>query len=300
MDEKTTYAVVDIETTGGNVQSGDRIIQFGCVLIENDQIVHQFATDVNPLRNIPKEIEHLTGISNKTVATAPYFEDVAATIFNLLEGCVFVAHNIQFDYSFLSEEMVRCGLPPLTLKGIDTVELAQILFPTEPSFTLNDLMNARGIVHTNPHQADSDAYATAELFLLMKQKLLELPLVTVEKITSIASHCTMDTQLFFQTNLAEMKDNSAELPEQLMIKKGLALRKKNVSFEQKNHRERFDYPYTSDEKAALFTPHFELRDTQIRMMDTIQETLTGEKTEHIDIEAPTGIGKTYGYLFPAG
>lgn len=299
MDEKTTYAVVDIETTGGNVQSGDRIIQFGCVLIENDQIVHQFATDVNPLRNIPKEIEHLTGISNKTVATAPYFEDVAATIFNLLEGCVFVAHNIQFDYSFLSEEMVRCGLPPLTMKGIDTVELAQILFPTEPSFTLNDLMNARGIVHTNPHQADSDAYATAELFLLMKQKLLELPLVTVEKITSIASNCTMDTQLFFQTNLAEMKHNIAELPEQLMIKKGLALRKKNVSFEQKNHRERFDYPYTSDEKAALFTPHFELRDTQIRMMDTIQETLTGEKTEHIAIEAPTGIGKTFGYLFPA-
>src|SRR5690606_14690121 len=82
-------------------------------------------------------------------------------------------------------------------------------------------------------------------------------------------------------------------------KKGLALRKKNVSFEQKNHRERFDYAHTSDEKAALFTPHFELRDTQIRMMDTIQETLTGEITEHIAIEAPTGIGRTFGYLFPA-
>lgn len=299
MDEKNTYAVVDIETTGGNVQNGDRIIQFGCVLIENDQIVHQFATDVNPLRNIPKEIEHLTGISNKTVATAPYFEDVAATIYNLLEGCVFVAHNIQFDYSFLSEELVRCGLSPLTLKGIDTVELAQILFPTEPSFTLNDLMNAQGIVHTNPHQADSDAYATAELFLLMKQKLQGLPLVTVEKITSIAVNCTMDTQLFFQTNLAEMKDHIAELPEQLMIKNGLALRKKSVSFEQKNYRERIDYPYTSNKKAALFMPHFELRETQLRMMDTIQETLVSEEQQHIAIEAPTGIGKTFGYLLPA-
>lgn len=299
MNGKTTYAVVDIETTGGNVQSGDRIIQFGCVLIENDQIVHQFATDVNPLRNIPKEIEHLTGISNKTVATAPYFEDVAATIYNLLEGCVFVAHNIQFDYSFLSEELVRCGLPSLTLKGIDTVELAQILFPTEPSFTLNDLMNAQGIIHTNPHQADSDAYATAELFLLMKQKLQSLPLVTVEKITSIAAHCTMDTQLFFQTNLAEMKDDIAGLSDDLIIKKGLALRKKKVSFELKNHRERFDYPYSYNEKAELFKPHFDLRDTQLQMMDAIQETLTAEKPEHIAIEAPTGIGKTFGYLFPA-
>lgn len=53
--EKVTYAVVDIETTGGNVANGDRIIQFGCVLIEEDKIVQQFAIDINPLANIPKK-----------------------------------------------------------------------------------------------------------------------------------------------------------------------------------------------------------------------------------------------------
>ena len=102
LNHKDTYAVVDIETTGGNVASGDRMIQFGCVLIEDDKIVHRFATTINPLTSIPKQIEHLTGLSNKSVALAPYFEDVAATIYNLLEDCIIVAHNIQFDYIFLS------------------------------------------------------------------------------------------------------------------------------------------------------------------------------------------------------
>ncbi|MBM6613732.1 ATP-dependent DNA helicase DinG [Desemzia sp. RIT804] len=299
MDEMTTYAVVDIETTGGNVQSGDRIIQFGCTLIENDQIVHQFATDVNPLRSIPKEIEHLTGISNQSIAHAPYFEDVATTIYNLLDGCIFVAHNIQFDYQFLSEEFVRCGLPPLTLKGIDTVELAQILLPTEPSFTLNDLMNSQNIVHKNPHQADSDAYATAELFLLLKQRLKSLPLVTVEKLASIAPNCTMDTEIFIYSILKEMKQHVADLPENLMIKKGLAIRHKDIPFEQDTYREAKDYPKGQQEKADLFLPQFELRGTQIEMMDAVQQAFASGHKEHLIIEAPTGIGKTFGYLVPA-
>ena len=298
MDEMTTYAVVDIETTGGNVQSGDRIIQFGCALIENNQIVQQFATDVNPLRSIPKEIEHLTGISNQSIVHAPYFEDVATTIYNLLDGCIFVAHNIQFDYHFLSEEFVRCGLPPLNLKGIDTVELAQILLPTEPSFTLNDLMNSQNIVHTNPHQADSDAYATAELFLLLKQTLKSLPLVTVEKLALIAPNCTMDTEIFIHSTLKEMKQQIADLSEDTMIKKGLAIRKKEVPFEQDAYREPKAYPQHQQEKADLFQPQFELRGTQIEMMDAVQETFAAEK-EHLIIEAPTGIGKTFGYLVPA-
>ena len=69
--EKVTYAVVDIETTGGNVASGDRIIQFGCVLIEDEKIVQQYATDINPLVSISKKIDQLTGITNQKVAHAP-------------------------------------------------------------------------------------------------------------------------------------------------------------------------------------------------------------------------------------
>ena len=129
---KPIYAVVDLETTGTD-PAIDRIIQFGCVLIQDGQVINRFATDINPDRRISKQIQNLTHITNQQVKRAPYFEDVAYTIYNLLTQTVFVAHNIYFDYHFLSQELIRCGMPPLEIPGIDTVELAQVL-PTEAAF----------------------------------------------------------------------------------------------------------------------------------------------------------------------
>lgn len=300
--EKVTYAVVDIETTGGNVASGDRIIQFGCVLIEDEKIVQQYATDINPLVSISKQIEQLTGITNQKVAHAPYFEDVATTIFNLLDGCIFVAHNIQFDYRFLSEEFVRCGLPPLSISGIDTVEIAQILLPTEPSFRLNDLAAAFNFSHENPHQADSDAYVTAELFLMLKKKLKQLPLVTVEKLVELAYHCTMQTGQFFKDTLSEMYTERPPLPKQLIVKEGLALQQKTVDYEQRTHRVPVHYPVTNKEKEELFQQKLTMRTPQIKMMDEVydyfSEHQSEHQSEHFAIEAATGTGKTLGYLLP--
>ncbi|BDP57781.1 hypothetical protein EfmJHP36_22600 [Enterococcus faecium] len=99
----------------------------------------RFSIDIHPGRKISKQIQHLTGITNQRVQKAPYFEDVAQTIYNLLADTIFVAHNIYFDYNFLNHELMRCGLPSLKIPGIDTVELAQIFLPTEPSFRLADL-----------------------------------------------------------------------------------------------------------------------------------------------------------------
>lgn len=141
-----TYAVVDIETTGTNPKE-DRIIQFGCVMIEGGRITSRFSIDINPGRKISKQIQHLTGITNRRVQQAPYFEDVAATIYNLLADTIFVAHNIYFDYNFLNQELLRCQTPGLKIPGIDTVELAQIFLPSEPSFRLADLSESLGFIH---------------------------------------------------------------------------------------------------------------------------------------------------------
>lgn len=298
VNHKDTYAVVDIETTGGNVASGDRMIQFGCVLLEGDQVVHRFATNINPLTSIPKQIEHLTGLSNKTVAQAPYFEDVAATIYNLLEGCIIVAHNIQFDYTFLSAELQRCGMPALENKGIDTVELAQVLLPTESSYRLNDLVSKFNIEHTNPHQADSDAAVTAELFLVLKQKLKELPLVTVEKMVELSENLTMETAYFFKMSLAEMKTEWLPLSEAILIKNGLAIKRKQPIFEQKYYRDNVRYPTTVTKKEQLFQTKLTTRNQQIKMMDAVYDYFTSDEMSHFAIEAATGVGKTLGYLLP--
>jgi len=187
MANKTFYAIVDLETTGSQPKKGDRIIQFGCVLVQDGQIVQTFETKLNPLKKIPENIQHLTGITNQMVANAPFFNDVSGFIWNLLQDCVFVAHNVLFDYRFLNEELMRAGFPSLNCPAVDTVELAQILFPKEESYSLTDLSESFDLAHDRPHDAMDNAVATAELFLTYFNKAKELPLVTLEHLLKLSN-----------------------------------------------------------------------------------------------------------------
>ena len=98
------YSVVDLETTGTNVNHGDRIIQIGCVLVQDGEIINHFETKINPREKIPRSIVQLTGIEDKDVRKAPLFEDIAGTIYSLLAETTFVAHNVNFDFPFLNAE----------------------------------------------------------------------------------------------------------------------------------------------------------------------------------------------------
>lgn len=298
MRERQTYAVVDIETTGTD-PSIDRIIQFGCVLIQDGEIVSRFASDINPNQAISKQIQKLTGISNSRVQKAPYFEDVALTIYNLLADTVFVAHNIYFDYSFLTQELVRCGTPKLKIPGIDTVELAQIFLPTEKSFRLGDLSDSLGLIHDNPHQADSDAQVTAELLLLIEDKMRQLPLITMETIDRLSQQTGMDTSAYIHHVYKEMKRDIKPLEKDQHVVSGIALKRKEVSLFEEKLFGKSDFPLKKKAKQKIFTDQFGYRSEQSRMMNLVYEHFT-KTDEHKDlfIEAATGTGKTLGYLFP--
>lgn len=291
-----TFAVVDIETTGTNPKT-DRIIQIGCILIENNQIVGRYATDVNPGQPIPKQIINLTKISPYQVKKAPYFEDIAWTIYHLLSETTFVAHNIHFDYQFLNEEFIRCGLPPLEIPGVDTVELAQIFLPTETSYRLNDLAERFGFEHENPHQALSDAEVTANLLLYIKETAQQLPLITMEKLLELSGATSYQTGQFIAYLLEMMRKNPQVLVDDLQIVHGIALRKKeNKLFEMPlftNH-----YPKTKKEKQSFFYTKMEYRKSQQRLMNLIYQHFTEGTEKNLFIEASTGMGKTIGYLFP--
>ena len=137
------YAVVDLETTGTSVKTGSRIIQIGCVLVQDGQVINEFETKINPRTVVPLTIEQLTGIKNNDVKDAPLFEDVAPTLKSLLDDTIFVAHNVNFDFPFLNAEFERAGEQPLTIPAIDTVTLSQILMPTAPSC---EAMNCAALV----------------------------------------------------------------------------------------------------------------------------------------------------------
>ncbi|MGX7243705.1 helicase C-terminal domain-containing protein [Enterococcus quebecensis] len=297
MNKNQIYAVVDIETTGTD-PTIDRIIQFGCVLIQDGAIISRFATDINPNQAISKQIQNLTGIRNSRVQKAPYFEDVAFTIYNLLADTIFVAHNIYFDYSFLTQELLRCGTPKLNIPGIDTVELAQIFLPTEKSFRLGDLSESLGLIHDNPHQADSDAQVTAELLLLIEARMRRLPLITMETIDQLSQQTGMDTSAYIHQIYAEMKKDIQPLSKEQHVVSGIALRKKEVPlFEEKLYGEHI-FPQKKKAKEKVFANKIGYRSEQSRMMNLVYEHFTKSETKDLFIEAATGTGKTLGYLFP--
>ncbi|SFC41791.1 ATP-dependent DNA helicase DinG [Alkalibacterium subtropicum] len=301
MKKDQLYAVVDIEATGASIGRNERMIQFACVLVKNGEVLETFDSFVNPSRKVSKLIRDLTGISLKDLATAPYFEDIAQLIHRLLEDTIFVAHNVNFDYAFLNECFERIGLPPLTIPAIDTVELAQVLFPKEDSYQLKELTASLGYALNNAHNALFDAQATVYLLNRLDERLCSLPLVTIETLARLSEATTADTSLFFRQALDEMKEEPSDLDDSLVIIDGLALKKPFTQNEQDTYREKHTYPYKDDDKLAqMEAVGLEYRESQNLMMNTVFNYFKQKEPEYVQfIEAPAGLGKTFGYLYPS-
>ncbi|HEX8378570.1 MAG TPA: exonuclease domain-containing protein, partial [Pedobacter sp.] len=156
------YAIVDIETTGGHA-AGNGITEVAIVLHDGEKVTRRYETLINPQKNIPIYISALTGISNEMVIKAPLFSEVAAEIFNLIHDKVFVAHNVNFDYSFLRHHLSVCGYE-LNVKKLCTVRLSRKVFPNLISYSLGKLCKQLDINHHNHHRAGGDAEATSILF----------------------------------------------------------------------------------------------------------------------------------------
>ncbi len=157
--DDATFVVVDLETTG-SVIGVDEIIEIGVVVSRGSRIIEQFETLVWSDRNIPPWVARLTGINNDDLEGAPTFSDVAETLSGLMDGRVFVAHDIRFDLPFLRWEMARRGLRRPAVTGLCTLQLSRLIWPQLTSRSLPDLAKHFDISHDNPHRAADDARAT--------------------------------------------------------------------------------------------------------------------------------------------
>lgn len=288
MTAETVYAVIDLETTGTAYKNGDRIIQFGCALMKKGKIIQTVSQLVNPDGPIPEAVQRLTGISAETVVTAPDFQTVAPMISQLLAGTVIVAHNVNFDYPFLSAALVAAGQPALTNDGIDTVQLAQILMPEAASFRLGDLTAQLNIKHDNPHHADSDAVGTAKLLWQLRKRFLALPSHTQRQLVALGEPLLRETGRVFERWLQPEKP----LPETLMHVGQFVIQRPLPT----PSSAAISYPDTEAAKRKLLRPRFRFRKQQANMMDTIYQNANGDQP--IMVEAGTGLGKTMGYLMP--
>lgn len=159
------YAVIDIETTGGNYRWG-RITEIAIFIHNGKEVTEEYSTLINPLMPIPPFISQLTGITNEMVQDAPTFEEVAPTIASLTEGKIFVAHNSQFDYHFVRHEFRRME-QEYERPTLCTVRLSRKLIPQQPSYSLGKLCNQLGIELQDRHRAGGDAAATVKLLELL-------------------------------------------------------------------------------------------------------------------------------------
>jgi len=159
------YAVVDIETTGGHA-SANGITEVAINIHDESQLVESFTTLINPLQSIPIHITALTGIDNEMVSDAPTFNDVALQIYQLLNDKIFVAHNVNFDYSFLKHHLSAAGYE-LNCRKLCTVRLSRKLLPGKASYSLGKLCSVLQIPIHNRHRAAGDADATSVLFNLL-------------------------------------------------------------------------------------------------------------------------------------
>jgi DNA polymerase-3 subunit epsilon len=148
------YVMLDLETTGGNAVH-DRITEIAAVRIENGLETDRWSTLVNPGVRIPHFIQNLTGITDAMVEDAPTFDEVAERLLTLLEGAVFVAHNVRFDHAFVVNELQRVG-KPLNAKTLCTVRLSRRLYPQYKSHGLDAIMQRHGLHTQARHRAMGD------------------------------------------------------------------------------------------------------------------------------------------------
>ena len=320
---ETVMVSLDLETTGLD-QRSDMIIEIGAVKFRGNEEIEQFSALINPGRDIPPFISDLTGISNQDVADAPSIEAILPDLIEFLGDHPMVGHNVAFDAGFL----VRNGVPPRS-QTFDTYDLTYALLPGAVEYNLGGLGMAFGLVHDNPHRALSDALVTRDLFLLMLEKLTELPPGMLSEFSRLAAASGwttgilagrtldhMDSAAAFQAT-GEVRPDPRELGGRLRVRR---------SSRRQSDPEGFDEPEEIEQTEEIIEPEdsknnpadggasvsdvfgadghlsrelvgFEYRAQQERMAEMVADAI--EDGEHLIVEAGTGVGKSLAYLVPA-
>lgn len=168
--KRQKYCVVDIETNGAKPGTS-QVIEIGAVMFQNGNVVDQFETFVE-CAFLPEYISKITGIEPTDLIGAPSRKEALMQLRGFIEDAVFVAHNADFDYSFLNASFERFGLGNIGNPKLCTIELARRTFESE-RYGLAYLIETLGIETATHHRALSDALCATKV---MQKSFENLPL----------------------------------------------------------------------------------------------------------------------------
>ncbi len=301
------FVAVDLETTGLSPEH-DAITEIGAVRFRQDRVLDTWSTLVNPRRPIPLKIQQLTGISQADVASAPPLPQVLAELRRFAGDHPIVGHNVSFDLAFLNRHgVLNQNLP------VDTFELASILLPEAPRYSLGALADRLGISLPVRHRALEDAMATKDLFLALLERALEMDLEVLQEINRLAARSRWPLRHIFRdlerqrALTASAGSIRAQLLEKGLLDKaamGLVMgrRPREEPLRPAPKPARID----ADALAALLGPEgpfaagfggYEHRPQQVDMLREVAEYFN--EGGQLLVEAGTGTGKSLAYLLPA-
>ena len=181
-----TFVVFDLETTGFS-PSKNQIIEIGAVKVVNGSITERFSTFVNPKVPIPFEIEQLTSINDDMVLDAPTIDEILPKFMEFCQDAVMVAHNADFDMSFIKHNCSALGLE-CEKTVLDTVALSRVLLPALNRFKLDTVAKALNVSLAHHHRAVDDAACTAEIFVRLVEMLRNRGVETMEDLDQMESY----------------------------------------------------------------------------------------------------------------
>ena len=288
------FTAFDLETTGLDAKS-DEIIEIGVACFRDGALVDQYQSLVKPSVPIPPEITQLTGIDQDDVEDAPAIQDLLADISPYFDATPLVAHNAQFDVSFLGKH-----LPLDANLAIDTYELAAIVLPSAPRYNLASLTAGLGIKLERAHRAFDDALATGYLYWQLWEKLCDLPSGLLAEIIEAGRGLNWALRQVFQAALAAGLATRGPRNTRLAFAPDRNIAPP-LDIAQAGHKSlapaAIDRVFAPQGELARRHAAYEQRDQQLLMAREVTRALNDG--ERLMIEAGTGTGKSLAYLIPS-
>ncbi len=287
------FIAIDVETTGLDSKT-DRIIEIGAVKFAGSKITGSFNTFVNPGMALPDPIIRLTGITPGDLSSAPSFGEVADKLLEFIGHSPLCGHQIDFDISFLNEELKRIGKPKLASPEIDTALLSRIIVPEIERFSLKHVAGSLGINLENAHRALFDATASGQVACSLFLKLDTIPVHIRLAMAQFAPASFLKTLLFKSTGNAPAEEGRflCAGADHRPLKK-LAHDGSLTEIPSDAIRNIFEEQGELSKQIRQFS----IRPSQTRMALCVLEAFNSKT--FLVAEAGTGTGKSLAYLIPA-
>ncbi|MCL2688807.1 MAG: exonuclease domain-containing protein [Chitinispirillia bacterium] len=309
------FVAIDVETTGLEFKK-DRVIEIGAARFINGKLEKEFSTFINPGVSIPEHITQLTSINNDDVKDAPKFSDIALSLVEFIGTLPICGHQIEFDHSFINEELKRAAFQTITPPLLDTALLSRVLLQPIGRFSLKFVCESLGVSLSNAHRALHDAKASGEVACRLVPKLADFPLEIRQALAACAPGGLFKTLMTKTLGAVRygiyLKDElpfadkplKLDIPESFLEIDPSEIEElfsdsdkinKLVS-EYKSNRQQNKKPSgtnKTDDPVNNFVP----RESQSKMAAGVMEALN--KSEFFVVEAGTGTGKSLAYLVPA-